>query len=71
MVKYSDILLKTSTGLPLKIDWKTKYGKIDFDDAGFTTRIKIKENSDYEYQGFRGKETENMPVVKVRGHDNK
>ena len=69
--KYTDIKLNTLAGLPLRVDWKTKYGKIDLDDADFTTRIKIKENSDYEYHGFRGKESQNMPLVKVRGHNNK
>jgi hypothetical protein len=67
--KYGDIILKIPGDLPLKIDWKTKYGKIEFDESEFTTRIKIKENSHYEYQGIRGIESDNMPYVKVRGYD--
>jgi len=69
--KYGDILLETADGLPLKIDWNTKYGKIDLDEDDFKTTIKIKENSNIEYRGVRGKETENMPYVKVRGHNMK
>lgn len=67
--KYGNVTLKTAEDLPLRIDWKTKYGKIDMDESAFTTRVKIRENSEYEYQGERGSKSANMPVVKVRGYD--
>jgi hypothetical protein len=67
--KYGNITLGIPDGIPLKIDWNTKYGKIDFDESEFNTRIKIKENSQYEYQGIRGTESDNMPYIKVRGYD--
>jgi len=67
--KYSNIALYSSSGSPLKIDWKTKYGKIDFSESDFKTRIMIKDNSEYQYEGVRGTEAENMPYVKVRGYD--
>ena len=51
--KYGDINLNIPDNLPLKIDWKTKYGKLDFDESKFTTRIKIKENSEYEYRALK------------------
>jgi len=67
--KYGDIDLTTPDSLPLKIDWKTKYGKLNFDESKLTTRIKIKENSDFEYQGIKGVEKENMPYIIIRGYD--
>jgi hypothetical protein len=67
--KYGDMLLKIPGDLPLRIDWNTKYGKIDLDESKFTTKIKIKENSQYEYQGIKGAESDNMPYVRVRGYD--
>ncbi len=67
--KYGDIDMTLPDSMPLKIDWKTKYGKINFDESKFSTRIKIKENSEYEYQGVKGTESTNMPYVKIRGYD--
>jgi len=67
--KYGDIDLTIPGAMSLKIDWNTKYGKIDLDESKFTTKIKIKDNSQYEYQGIKGVESENMPFVKVRGYD--
>ena len=67
--KYGNIILNTDETLPLRIDWKTKYGKIDFNESKFTTKVKISENSEFEYRGVRGTESEHMPFVKVRGYD--
>lgn len=68
--KYGSIILNIDEDLPLRIDWKTKYGKIDFNESKFTTKIKISENSEFEYRGVKGgPESEHMPFVKVRGYD--
>jgi len=67
--KYGSIILNYDENLPMRIDWKTKYGKIDFNESKFTTKINISENSEFEYRGVRGPESEHMPFVKVRGYD--
>lgn len=67
--KYANIVLNTSETSQLKIDWDTKYGKIEIDESDFKTKIMIKDNSEYKYVGFKGTEAENMPYVKVRGYD--
>lgn len=67
--KYANIFLNTSETAQLKIDWNTKYGKIEVDESEFKTRIMIKDNSEYQYVGIKGTETEDMPYVKVRGYD--
>jgi len=67
--KYANIILNTSETAQLKIDWNTKYGKIDLDESEFKTRIMIKDNSEYQYIGIKGTESDNMPYIKVRGYD--
>jgi hypothetical protein len=67
--KYGDINVSIPEQMPLKIDMKTKYGKLDYDESAFDTRIKIIDNSSLEYLGFRGPETENMPFLRIRGYD--
>ena len=67
--KYANVILNTSKTTQLKIDWNTKYGKIDIDESEFKTKIMIKDNSEYQYVGFKGTESETMPYIKVRGYD--
>jgi hypothetical protein len=67
--KYANITLNTSAINDLKLDWDTKYGKIEFQEDEFKTRIMIKDNSEYQYVGIKGTESENMPFIKVRGYD--
>jgi hypothetical protein len=67
--KYANIILNTSETAQLKIDWNTKHGKIEIDESEFKTRIMIKDNSEYQYVGIKGTESEDMPYVKVRGYD--
>jgi hypothetical protein len=67
--KYAKINLNTSAIDHLKLDWDTKYGKIEFQEAEFKTKIMIKDNSEYQYIGFKGSESEGMPFIKVRGYD--
>ena len=69
--KYTKMTLNTSAVNHLKLDWDTKYGKVEFQEAEFKTKIMIKDNSEYQYVGFKGTESENMPFIKVRGYDTK
>ena len=67
--KYANVILNTSETSQLKVDWNTKYGKIDIDESEFKTKVMIKDNSEYQYVGFKGTESETMPYIKVRGYD--
>lgn len=67
--KYANIILNTSERAQLKIDWNTKYGKIEIDESDFKTKIMIKDDSEYQYVGIKGAESETMPYIKVRGYD--
>ena len=67
--KYGKVNLKIPDNVPLKIDWKTKYGNLDVDETQVKTKIKIKESSEFEYIGYRGGESDSSPFIKIRGYD--
>lgn len=67
--KYIDV----SLGLPGSLDYrlmaKIKYPDLKIDESALTTRIKILENSQLEYDGVKGKESDGMPVIEVNGYE--
>lgn len=67
--KYATIRINTPKNMALRLDTKTKYGSVKFNEDDFITKIKVKDNSELEYKGIKGKESGNMPYIKVRGHD--
>lgn len=67
--KYANITLNTASINDLKLDWDTKYGKVEFQESEFKTKIMIKDNAEYQYEGIKGSESENMSFIKVRGYD--
>ncbi|MBT8350231.1 MAG: hypothetical protein KJO26_03215 [Deltaproteobacteria bacterium] len=67
--KYGNIKISIPVQLALKIDSKTKYGKLNFEESDFETRVRIKDGSEQEYIGFRGSESEGMPYIIIRGYD--
>ncbi len=67
--KYATIRINTPKDMALRLDTKTKYGGVKFNENAFTTKVKVKDNSDLEYKGIKGKETEGMPYIKLRGYD--
>ncbi len=67
--KYANITLNTSATNHLKLDWDTKYGKIEFQESDFKTKIMIKDDSEYQYVGIKGTESDTMPFIKVRGYE--
>ncbi len=67
--KYAKIVLNTSAINNLKLDLDAKYGKLEFQESEFKTKIMIKDNSEYQYVGIKGTESENMPFIKIRGYD--
>jgi hypothetical protein len=67
--KYANITLNTSAANHLKLDWDTKYGKIEFQESDFNTKIMIKDDSEYQYVGIRGTESDTMPFIRIRGYE--
>ncbi len=65
--KYGKITLGVSDQLAYKLKANIKYPNLTFNEDAFTTRIKIEENSNLEYEGIKGTETPGMPVFDIKG----
>jgi len=67
--KYMDITL----GLPEKGDFRLKanikYPEIEFNEEALKTKIRIQENSELQYEGTRGTEKDDMPLINVNGYN--
>lgn len=48
---------------------KIKYTELKINESVRSTRIKILENSQLDYDGVRGKESDSMPVIEVNGQE--
>ena len=63
---------KIEIGLPQELAYrfiaKIKYPNLNIDEAGISTKIKIKESSDLEYEGVKGIESPEMPLILVKGY---
>jgi hypothetical protein len=72
-IKVNEKYGKVRIGIPEQLDFRLKarikYPKLDIDDAGITTRIKILENSDLEYEGIKGTESADMPLILIKGYN--
>jgi len=72
-IKVKEKYGKVRIGIPEQLDFRLKarikYPKLDIDDAGITTRIKILENSDLEYEGIKGTESPDMPLIRITGYN--
>jgi len=72
-IKVNEKYGKIRIGIPEQLDFhlkaRIKYPKLNIDDAGVTTKIKILENSDLEYEGIKGTEIENMPLIRITGYN--
>ena len=65
--KYGKITLGVPDKLAYKLKANVKYPNLNFNEDAFTIRIKIKESSNLEYEGIKGKETTGMPVFDIKG----
>lgn len=66
--KYDKIRIGISSDIPLKLDIETKYGSLNYNNASFETKSLIKDDEYYKLNALRYTETENMPLVKIRGY---
>lgn len=66
--KYGKISLGVSDKLAYKIKANVKYPNFSFNEEAFKTKIKIKESSNLEYEGVKGKETPGMPLFDIKGY---
>ncbi len=68
-IKYGKIVLDISSELSVELDVKSKYGKLTFDKEEFDTQIHLNKDDELEYKGYKGKKSDNLPLIKVRGYD--
>lgn len=65
--------IKCETGIADNISYRfkanIKYPHLNLEKADLTTRIKIKESSDLEFEAFRGIESESLPLIKLSGYE--
>ncbi len=67
--KYRKIRIGIPEQLNFRLKANIKYPHLNIDDAGITTRIKILENSNLEYEGFKGSESAELPLIQVKGYN--
>ncbi len=69
--KYIDI----SMGIPVSTDFRLKaaikYPEIEINEAAYKVRIKVLENADLQFEGVRGTEKADLPLVDVKGFEMK
>lgn len=67
--KYIDI----SVGIPVSVDYRLKagikYPSLEINESVLKTKIKVVENSQIEYDGVKGTERDDMPVIVVNGYN--
>ena len=68
--KYSHVNLPLQN-LNYQIDADVKYGKIQYPRESFETRVHIEENSVLKIQAQKSGATGQLPLIKIRGFDNK
>ena len=68
-IKYGKIYIGMPDNISLELDVKIKYGKLNFDKETFDTKIHIHQDDELEYKGIRGRNSNNLPKIKVRGYD--
>ncbi|MEE4115259.1 MAG: hypothetical protein V2I37_03770 [Marinilabiliaceae bacterium] len=65
--------IKCEAGIAKDISYRfkanIKYPHLNLEKADLTTRIKIKESSDLEFEAFRGEESESLPLIKLSGYE--
>jgi len=67
--KYIDVSLGLPVSMEYRIRAKIKYPDLKINESAMTTRIKILENSQLEYEGVKGRENDGMPVIEVTGYE--
>jgi hypothetical protein len=67
--KYLDI----SLGMPVSVDFRlkaaVKYPDLDINETTFKVMSKVLENSELQFEGVRGTEKTEMPLVKINGYE--
>ena len=55
--------------LNLKFMAYIKYPHLDLENVGLTTKIKIKDSTNLEFEAYKGEVTDNMPVISLTGYE--
>ncbi|MDX2413713.1 MAG: hypothetical protein QNK33_00860 [Bacteroidales bacterium] len=67
--KYINCEAVISDDLKFKVKANIKYPHLDFEKVGLTTKIKIKESSQLEYEAFKGEDSESLPLISLSGYE--
>jgi len=68
--KYMNVDLGLSRGVDYRIKANIQYPKLDIaNEASLQIRKKIVEGSNIEYEAIKGKETDGMPQIEVKGYE--
>ncbi len=66
--KYGKIKISLPNKLAFILKAKIKYPNLNIDEAGITIKIKTKENSYLVYEGMKGIESPEMPLIQIKGY---
>ncbi len=65
--------INISVGIPVSVDYRLKtrikYPSLDINESALKTKIKVVENSEIQYDGVKGTEKDDMPVIVVNGYN--
>jgi hypothetical protein len=67
--KYNELSVGIPSSLNLRLKAEIKYPTFEFNEASFTIKTKISDDSGLQFEGIRGTEKENLPLVEVKGYN--
>ena len=67
--KYNELTVGVPVSLNLRLKANIKYPTFEINEASFTTRTKISDDSGLQYDGVKGTEKDGMPVIDVKGYN--
>jgi len=67
--KYMDISLGILQSLNLRLKANIKYPSLDMNESAFTTKTKILDDSELQYDGTRGADKPDLPLVEIKGYE--
>ncbi|HVN58325.1 MAG TPA: hypothetical protein VMT63_08525 [Bacteroidales bacterium] len=67
--KYLEVSLRVPPSLSYRLTANIKYPEFDVNESAFKTRIKILENSELQYEGVKGTEKSDLPLIEIKGYE--
>ena len=69
--KYTKVALPIPSGIKYHLETDCKYGKIEYPQDAFETKVYIERDSELKIKGSMRGATDQSPLVKISGFDNK